>query len=370
MKKIGREVLFLTASDENPRMGEGAFLRLKDGRIMYAYSKFIGDMHDHAVADIVALYSADEGETWGGERTIVFHCDQARNRMCPNLVRLNDGGIGLMHGKKLDATLHNNPHFIRSYDEGLTWSEPVICTKQQDQYYVKENDHLLKTVAGRLIMPLNHHPLQKDKNGNPITTSHSTLFFIASDDNGATWYDLCEEFDLPYPEISQTGLQETTVYEQKDGTLRAFSRTDLLCQYECSSSDGGKTWSMPVPNPFFSSPASPMLIKSVGDMVVAAFNPIPNYTTRSLDPDGRPTANFWSTSTWGRTPIVLAVSKDDGKTFPKVFYLEDDMSNAYCYPAIFDGGDYLLVSYYHANNSGFPLSSCKMIKIPFSELAD
>jgi len=369
MKKIGREVLFLPASSSIPRNGEGAFLRLKDDTIMYAYSKFIGDSWgDHATANIVALYSADEGETWGGERIIVAHCDQARNRMCPNLVRLNDGGIGLMYGKKLDDTLYNNPQFIRSYDEGKTWTEPVICTTRQDQYYVKENDHLLKTAAGRLIMPLNHMPIMTRANGSLRIDDHGKLLFIASDDNGVTWYDLCEEFDLPYPEISRVGLDETTVYEKKDGTLRAFSRTDLLCQYECASTDGGRTWSMPRPNPFFSSPESPMLIKRVGDMVVAIFSPIPKYTTRLLDKDGNAAPSTAHNVAKGRTPLVLAVSRDDGDTFPAVYYLEDDPDSVYCYPAIFDGGDYLLVSYYHSNGSDIPLSSTKLIKIPFSEL--
>ena len=39
MKKIGREVLFLTAGEGNPRNGEGAFIRLSDGRILYAFTR-------------------------------------------------------------------------------------------------------------------------------------------------------------------------------------------------------------------------------------------------------------------------------------------------------------------------------------------
>ena len=72
MKKIGREVLFLRVKPGNPRNGEGAFLRLNDGRIMHFYTKYDGNRwDDHCLADIVAIFSNDEGETWGNERVIV-----------------------------------------------------------------------------------------------------------------------------------------------------------------------------------------------------------------------------------------------------------------------------------------------------------
>ena len=61
MKKIGREVLFLKTGKGNPRNGEGSFIRLKDGRIMYAYTQYYGDdWNDHATARIAAYYSSDE----------------------------------------------------------------------------------------------------------------------------------------------------------------------------------------------------------------------------------------------------------------------------------------------------------------------
>ena len=34
MKKIGKQVLFLSTSEGNPRNGEGSFIRLKDGAIL------------------------------------------------------------------------------------------------------------------------------------------------------------------------------------------------------------------------------------------------------------------------------------------------------------------------------------------------
>ena len=368
MKKVGREVLFQATNENTPRNGEGTFLRLLDGRILYVYSKFQGDAwYDHCCACIVALYSSDEGETWGGERVLVGPREGAINHMCPNLVRMDDGGICLVYGEKSDKTRCSSPYCICSYDEGESWSDPVLCTSNSTGYYVKENDHMIKLSSGRILLPINHHPLE-EKDGAIRIGSHAKLFFVASDDNGKSWFDLCEEISIPFPETSNTGLQETTVCQQRDGTLRAFSRTDLLCQYECSSFDEGKTWTTPKPNRFFSSPDAPMLLRNVGDLIVAVFNPIPKYTTRLFTPDGRPTYANSGTNNWGRNTLVMAVSRDDGKTWPELYYLEDDRDNAFCYPAIFDGGDYMLISYYHSNGTGIPLTSAKKIKVALSEL--
>ena len=65
MQKLGREVLRISIKEGNPRNGEGAFLRLLDGRIMFAYTKYDGESNtDEATAHIAAVYSEDEGESW------------------------------------------------------------------------------------------------------------------------------------------------------------------------------------------------------------------------------------------------------------------------------------------------------------------
>ena len=72
MRKIGHETLFLSTSEHNPRNGESTFARLKDGRIMMAYTEYYGtDWADHATARISAVYSSDERETWTKPVTII-----------------------------------------------------------------------------------------------------------------------------------------------------------------------------------------------------------------------------------------------------------------------------------------------------------
>ncbi len=354
MKKIGREVLFLKAVDGNPRNGEGSFLRLNNGSILYAYTRFTGsDWNDDCAADIAALISYDEGETWTDERILFHHDENSRNLMEPNLLRLNNGDVGIIYLRKDKGSENGVPYFARSSDEADTFSSPQKIINDDNNYYVVENDHVIKLRNGRILMPANIHSVETDE--GYIVTEHGLKCIFASDDDGKTWREIAQRQDIPFPHRSETGLQETSLYEQEDGKIRAFSRTDMAFQYECFSDDSGESWTTPEPNRFFSSPDSPLLMRRCGKYTVVVFNPIPNYTTR---PD----------VVWGRTPLVLGLSENDGKTFDKMFYLEDDPENGYCYPAFFSGEDYILVSYYHSNNSGIPLNSNKIIKIGYDEL--
>ena len=356
MKKVGKQVLMLATGNDNPRNGEGDFVRLSDGRIMYAYTRYSGDdWNDHCPADIVAIYSSDEGESWTREKVLFAHDEKTKNFMCANLFRTNAEKLGIIYLRK-DINGAAVPCFSYSEDEGKSWSDAIECINS-DKYYVLENGKVIRLSSGRILIPLNYHPLSGD---NREISFCGEMVFVASDDDGKSWFFVCDPVCIPYDvQNSGAGLQETVVYEKNDGSLRAYSRTDLFCQYESTSKDGGCTWSVPVPNVFFSSPLSPLGLKKSNRTVYAVFNPTPVYTSR----DGDKTNPLWH-----RTPLVLSASSDDGANFEKVFFLEDDPDNTYCYPAIFDGGDYLLVAYYHSNDSKITLSSCKISKIMKSEM--
>ena len=57
--KLGREVLFLRINDKIRRNGEGAFIRLKDGRILYAYTEFVNGWMDESNANIMGVAVKD-----------------------------------------------------------------------------------------------------------------------------------------------------------------------------------------------------------------------------------------------------------------------------------------------------------------------
>lgn len=355
MKKIGRQVLFLETTANNPRNGEGAFIRLKNGAILFGFTEFIGDdWDDDATARISAVVSYDDGNTWS-EKYVLFEKDEnSKNIMSLSFLRMNNDDIGAFYiVKKADGT--DKIVLTRSSDEGRTWSQPISCMDCLDEqdYYVLNNDRVLRLKTGRILFAAARHTVLTDKD----VFMPGVVCFFYSDDDGMTWQKTEIELTCPFPN-NIDGYEEPGLYEYPDGRLWCYIRTNIGFQFECFSSDEGITWSVPEPNLFFSSPCAPMLIKDSGKYTVAVFNPVPEHILHT------------NTKHWGRTPFVIAVSEDRAKTFDKknLFFLEDDLENGYCYPAVFGGEDYMLIAYYHSNNNEICLNSTKIIKVMFSEI--
>jgi hypothetical protein len=180
-----------------------------------------------------------------------------------------------------------------------------------------------------------------------------------SDDDGATWREARNFCSIGSPH-SQSDMQEPGVIELANGTLWGWARTDLGCQYETFSSDGGESWSTPAPSAF-TSPCSPLSMKRNphnGDLL-AIWNPIPAYNTRKIEKHS-----------WGRTPLIGAVSKDDGRTWSGHFAVErEEDGNGCCYTAIHFTGEAVLLAYCAGEEEdGICLSRLKVRKIALSEL--
>lgn len=357
-KKIGREVHFLATGEGNPRNGEGAFIRLANGDILFAYTAYFGDdYHDHCTANICVCTSSDEGEHWSDPRVAIPMPDDAMNVMSVSLLRMQNGDVGMFYLKKeaYRGDVITRYLLSRSSDEGKTWGEPTSCIEDTD-YYVVNNDRVIRLFDGRLLFSAAVHPIGKAKEGNEAVSIAKAHFFISEDD-GKSFYDAGVELSSPVKNDT-TGLQEPGVYQMDDGTVWAYFRTRLGCQYASYSHDGGKSWSDPQPDFRFTSPRSPMKVARVGKMTVSIFNPVPEHAGNRL-PFGM-----------DRTPFMLAVSEDGGQTFSSSYLLEDDLNNCYCYPAVIEGEDYFLVAYYHSNNTEQFLNCTKIVKVAFSELTE
>lgn len=345
-----------TITPGNPRNSEGSFLRLRDGRIAFAYSRYSGNSsNDHAYAEIACLYSSDNGETFGDERILVRPRAEAEfdetNCMSVSLLRLNNGDVGLFYLLKR----HNIVSEVllrRSSDETETFGEPTLCAAgDMPGYYVINNDRIVKTESGRLIVPVAHHPSAMGYRGKISCDGRSTAAFYGSDDDGVTWRRLSAWLALQSGAYSNTGLQEPGLIELTGGVLYAYFRTDLGRQYESVSIDGGVSWS-PVQPSRFTSPASPMLIKrnEYSGKLYAVWNPVPEYF-------GRPEPRIW---TGGRTPLVIAEGAFDerGLRFNEPRIIEDDPNAGFCYPALMFTGEHEAVMAYCAGGVGEHDESC------------
>lgn len=336
LEQLGKIVLDLPPASRNPRNSEGAFLELEDGRLLFAYSRFTGDSYDDtSKACIAVCYSADEGSTWSEPRIIARPEDhEAMNIMSSSLLHMRNGDIGLFYLIRYgwhDLRLN----LRRSSDEGETWSEPICCIPGMG-YFVTNNDRVVRLSSGRLVVPAGYHKLKgesrtdwKSFDGRAITC------FFLSDDDGLTWRESRNFCALISPH-SQSGLQEPGLIELRKDVLWAWARTDMGRQYEMFSFDGGETWSEAGASGFIS-PNSPLSMKRIPDcdFLMAVWNPIPNYVTRPLEKHS-----------WGRTPLIGAISKDNGRTWEGHFAVEgEDERGGYCYTAIHFTRDSVLLAY-------------------------
>lgn len=337
LPKKGQIVCDIRPVEGFPRNSEGAFIDLNDGRLLFVYSKFYGETHsDTAKAGLAARYSGDQGDTWSDDEWLVKPEEHdARNIMSVSLLRMQNGDIGLFYLIRYgfqDMRLHVR----RSPDEGKSWGKTVCCVPGTG-YYVTNNDRVVRLSSGRLIIPAAYHKMRTDDGAHwSAFDSRGITHFFISDDDGATWREASNSCALPAPRAKR-GLLEPGVIELKSGVLWAWARTDMGCQYEMFSFDEGETWSLPAPS-VFTSPDSPLSMKRMpGGQLLAVWNPIPNYMSR---------ANAKHTA--GRTPLIGAISADEGKTWGSYFALEREEEDlgGYCYTAIhFTGDDTLLLAY-------------------------
>ena len=347
-----RTVLELPPGPGNPRNSEGSFVTLRDGRIMYAYTRFTTAIRDgipdSGEAEIVARFSCDGGLTWTAEDTPVIANEGALNVCCATLLRLQSGEIALFYLRK-NSLVDCRPVMRRSFDEGATWGEPVECITDEVGYYVLNNDRVIQLRDGRLLFAVSLHIVRDEKSFHEM----AEVVTYSSDDNGATWRRGQSRLRVRTPDGIQHPAQEPGVVELRDGRVLLWIRTDAGCQYFCNSSDRGETWTEPRPSPFVS-PLSPASMKRLptGDLL-ALWN---DHATR---PEMKTRGPKWAYG--ARTPRAAVVSRDDGATWDAVRLIEDEPDGWYCYTAIHPLDDGTVLLAYCAYEE---LAHSRIVKVP------
>jgi len=132
-----------------------------------------------------------------------------------------------------------------------------------------------------------------------------SLYIMKTKDNGRTW-----QTSAPY-----RGGSQPTVIERKDGSLFVMMRHKPIIM-QTISKDGGKTWSQAVPSVLPNPNAAIAMTRLKNGHVVLVFN-----NTQS-----------------GRSPLNIARSLDDGRTWEKPLTLEPNPGE-YSYPCIIQTSD-------------------------------
>lgn len=253
-------------------------------------------------------------------------------------VRGTDGKWGEPIRVSADPNVaHWNPVLFQNDDGTITLYFKVGKNTQYWKTYYSTSTDGKNWAAPRELVPgdnsggrgpVKNKPLRL-KNGTILAPGSTEIddkyrcFVDISTDNGKTW-NRTPEINSSFLRFLKVPMIQPTLWESKDGSVHMFTRTKVGKIYRSDSYDGGKTWCTAYPTNLPNNNSGIDLDTDDSGRIFLAYNPV-----------GIPGI---------RTPLVLSVSTDDGKTFTKIKTFETGLAE-YSYPAVVVKGDTIHITY-------------------------
>ncbi len=232
----------------------------------------------------------------------------------PVLFRAADGKIILFFkvGKTID---HWETWVKTSTNEGETWSEAKELVEGDKGGRGPVRNKPIVLSDGTWMAGASN---ENDKIWN--------VFVDRSEDEGKTW-QASEYLPLDRDEITGEGVIQPTLWESSPGHVHMLIRSSAGVICRSDSEDYGKTWS-PIYKTDLPNPNSGIDLTQLPDGTLAlAYNK--------------------DDKNWGaRAPLTIALSYDNGKTWPAQLDVETGgEDDEFSYPAIISFGDTLALTY-------------------------
>jgi predicted neuraminidase len=231
----------------------------------------------------------------------------------PVLHRDNNGKIYLFFkvGKEIS---HWETWVQTSDDNGDTWSEAYELVKGDKGGRGPVKNKMIELSDGTWLA------------GASVEPDRWETFVDRSTDGGKTW-TASNYFPIDTNERSGKGAIQPTLWESEPGKVHMLIRTGGGVIARSDSEDYGKTWT-PIYKTDMPNPNSGIDLTKLPDGTLAL----------TYNPDNK---------NWGsRSPLKLALSYDNGKTWPDQIDLDkSEEKDEYSYPAIISWGDSIASTY-------------------------
>ncbi len=206
-------------------------------------------------------------------------------------------------------------YWMKSTDNGKTWTAPV--------------ELIPGDIGGR--GPVKNKPIILH-DGTWLAPASTEIkvwrcFADRTTDKGISWIR-SKDWDMEGSGIRGKGVIQPTFWESQPNHVHALMRSTGGCIARCDSEDGGKTWGKVYCTDLPNNNSGIDLVKNTDGTLWLVYNPIKG--------------------NWGpRNYLMLAFSKDNGKTWKEFAYLEKDLNptHEYSYPAVITTQKGIAISY-------------------------
>ena len=278
---------------------------------------FGGSMEGRSDISVFMSRLAPGAQQWS-EPVQLSH-DAERSEQNPVLFPAPDGTLWLLHTAQQSG--HQNTAVVRvrrSTDHGHTWSDTETLADAPAGTFVRQPIHVHHD--GSWLLPVFYCRAEA---GQPWDGSHDDSGVLRSTDQGRTW----QRISVP----GSLGCVHMNIVPAANGqSLLAFFRSRWADHiYRTQSDDGGLTWQTPQPTLLPNNNSSVQALRLADGRLAMIFNAssAANATERreslydELEDNGEgatvaaPAARkaFWGAP---RAPMTLALSADDGLTWP------------------------------------------------------
>jgi predicted neuraminidase len=246
----------------------------------------------------VAIYASHKapGETWSEPRMIVNTPGYSEGN--PTLYVDSQGTLWLFYATIRGKGWHTcELKYTRSQNGGHDWEPPVML---REEWGWMTSNKPITLEDGAILLPLYEE--------------RGAAFTLRSEDGGASW-SASNLVKTPW------GVIQPALAARPDGTIQMYLRTyepesQERTVWRSVSGDGGRSWGAPrrvcLPNP-----NARVDVQSLRSGTIAiAFNDTP----------------------LGRSPLTLALSEDEGESWPWRVDVETDAAE-FSYPAMIESSD-------------------------------